>query len=225
MPASITASAYDPDTHTVDVEVAGGPSGVLVIYRDVTGGNARTVAVVAQDDDYTGGTVAVTDRFPDHGVCRYYAYVDDVQQDYVDVTVDFDVPWLLSLSDPAKSRQVCIVYDRRDSWRSRKRRGWYGDVIGSGRTVGVTDVSMGGRSGNVRLLVTAADHNNLDQLLREGILCLRGIPPRSIGYILLEDYTDLPAGGGDNAHWLYDVRFVHTWPTGVKERLPDDPEE
>jgi len=228
MPATIDSVSYDDTLHKNTITVSGGSSGTLTLYRDQSpSDDSRTVDLITTDTSYDGTSTAYADYTRQtQGSVTYYVYIDDVQQDsstQSDVTVVHD--WLISLTDPDTTLKICTVRER-ERGMNRRRRGWYGNVVGSVRTVAVTDVAMGGETGSFTVLSdTWADLKALDLLLRQGVVCRR--PPdnakRTRGqYMLIEDYQTRPVHGGHQPPFYTDVRWVRTWPAGLRQTLPDD---
>jgi len=212
--ATITAGAYDADDHTVDLTVTGGPSGTLAIYR-VRGTDLPRVVV--SDVAYDGSSYAVTDRFAGGGTNTYHLYLDGSSVDTDTAVVTITKDWWISLDDPTLTRAVCIVMAGGDSVYSRRRRGWYGNVVGQDRVVGVTDVTMGGAERRLRLLASSVtEQRDLDYLLRKGTAALRFTEGAYSGpdFVMVLDYDLRPVGGGRDPHWEYTVNLVNFWPAG-----------
>ena len=217
---TVSAGAYNPANHTVTVTVTGGSAGNLILYETFPSAPAPQARVVA-DQAYNGTSAVIVDRFPADGTREYLAFVDGTPNGTDTVAVTVTDQWIISLSDAANTLKVCAVRDGREQWRGRRRRGWWGNVVGQVRTVAVTDVTMGTREGRLSLLVTADQINNMDNLLKQGIVCFRGPEPRTGFFALILDYQDRPAGSGDDPWWLYDVQHVQVDPAGFLGTIPD----
>ena len=218
---TVTAGAYNPANHTLTVTVTGGSAGTLIVYEAASPGTFNLQRIVATVDDYDGSSEVITDYWPADGSRTYSAFVDGVANGTDTVAVTVTDQWIVSLSDPSTTLKVCAVRDGREQWRGRRRRGWWGNVVGQVRSVAVTDVAMGAREGRLSLLVTATQINNMDNLLKQGIVCFRGPEPRTGFFALILDYQDRPAGSGDDPWWLYDVQHVQVDPAGFLGTIPD----
>lgn len=221
----MAVATYDPATNQTVITSTGLPSGEVVVYSQTASVDddeprARRVTTIP---DFPGGNLTAVDYLTPGKTMTYFVYVNDVRRD---VTQDIDIGsqqtgcWLLSL-DGAQSRQIKIARERRDSWRSRRRRGWVGNVIGTTRTVGVTDVRMGGRELSLDIICdTDQELAAVDQILRQGVVCIRTPIPGTLpgGFMLIDRYRDVPSprGGG-----RIQVDMLHTWPPGFRDSLPD----
>lgn len=221
------SGTYNPTNNSVALTVTDGPAGTLVVYVQSTVNveDSPRVRVVDTVPGYTGGPTSVTDWLPANKSLTYHAYVDDVANGSTAVDVPasgFTGVWMMSLTDPTRRAQVKVARERRDSWRARDRRGWTGDVIGETRTVGVTDVAMSGRRGRFDVITeTDTEHDLVDSILRAGIVCVRACSPGRYpaGYLLIDRMTDVPNVGPGGR---YEVDWIHTWPAGYRDRLPDE---
>lgn len=223
--ATISGS-YNPATNKVTLTITGAPAGDLIVYKQDQGtiDNDSPRAVIVDQRTYNGSSATVVDHMPAAKTITYYAFVDGVRQDTatIDVAAQFTGVWLMSLSDPDAGRRINVVRDDRNTWRHRERRGWTGDVVGTTRTVGVSDVAMSGRTGYMEIFCTSdSELAAVDQIIRQGIVCVRACTPVSYpaGYLLIDRYQERlrPQGGG-----RLEVDWVHTWPAGFRDKLPDE---
>lgn len=216
---TVSAGAYNATTNTVTVTVTGGGTGELVLYETFTGAPAALSRIVARIPGYDGTSEVIVDRFPSPGSRVYLAFVDDTANGTDTVTVTLTDQWIISLSDET-SLKVCAVRDGREQWRGRRRRGWWGNVVGQVRSVAVADVAMGAREGRLSVLVTADQIPAMDNLLKEGIVCIRGPEPRTGLFALILDYQDRPAGSGDDPWWVFDIQYAQVDPAGFLGPVP-----
>lgn len=216
---TVTIGAYNPANNTLPITVTGGGTGELVLFEAQAPGSFTLQRIVARIPGYTGGPTVITDYFPADGSRTYSAFVDDVANGTATASISITGEWIISLSDPATTLQVCAPRDGRESWRSRRRRGWWGNVVGQVRAVAVTDVAMGSREGRWTVLVTPDQTNNMDNLLKQGIVCFRGPEPRNGLFAMILDHTDRPAGDG-SAWWTFDITWAQVDPAGFLGTVP-----
>jgi hypothetical protein len=204
--------------------VAGGTAGQLTVYRDDPddrGGAVKTVRETVGGVAYDGTSKMVDDWEAPDGTHLYRAYVDGTAAGSVTVQVDLDRCHLISLTDPATSVHGVKV-DARSRWRTLERRGAVLDLIGKRRSVGVVDVTMGGRSGEAEFLCEgAAEQQALYDLLEQGVVCFRA-DRRTLypgGYWLLRR-VEFRATNPDHTQARAVVPWSLTWPAGTRDTLP-----
>lgn len=215
---TVALGAYDDTDHTVTVTVTGGSAGELIVY-EAANASFNLQRIVATIPAYDGVSEVITDYWPADESRTYSAFVDGVANGTATQTNNVTDEWIISLSDPSSSLKVCAVRDGRESWRGRRRRGWWGNVVGQVRAVAVTDIAMGSREGRWTVLVTPDQINNMDNLLKQGIVCLRGPKPRGGAFVMILDHTDRPVGNGDT-WWTYDINWAQVDPSGFQGTPP-----
>lgn len=220
---TIALVSYTPATNRVRLSVTGGPAGTLVVYRDDPddrGGPVKVVRETLGGRPHDGVQTTVDDWEAPDGTHLYRAQINGADAGQVSVDVDLDRCHLISLSDPATSVHGVLV-DARSRWRGLERRGAVLDLIGQRRSVGVVDVSMGGRSGQASILVDGGPaQQQLYDLLEQGVVCFRGTQ-RTLhpgGYWLIERVS-YEAVSADHKQARAVVDWRLTWPAGTRDSL------
>lgn len=224
MSPTISAGTYTAATHEIDLTITDVAAGTLEVWRDQTrhDGVRQTQRIALVDHD--GDPLVVTDYWAAHGEQDWVVFLDGVEQASTTATITMTADWLLSLVPESTSRTACIVAEGERV--SRRRRGWWGTIVGTRRTVALTDVAMGAAEGSWEVWCPdTTTRDTLERLLDEGTIVLRSPRPRLwSGPVLVEEWTRDPVGADDAPQWRVEVRWVETWPVGVMERMPDEEE-